>query len=267
MKKQKLVLALGASAVASTNLLAVNSSERYVYDVSGNIIEKKIGNSVTHYEYQGNRLLKEIGKNGTTLFVNDATGRLSKKVINNGAQVENLYGFSDRLIEVTSEEGITELFYNASGDLVGKTNGSDSETFIWDGYALAARNDGAFTNEGHVVGGVPVFFDGKVFVNEASGATCSVGEIDCEVTAFGESLNEHVVKGLKFMTGKPYLEELGGFVYPARFYTPETGRWMTQDPLGFPDGRNQYSFVLNDPINHIDPMGTCLLYTSPSPRD
>jgi hypothetical protein len=33
-------------------------------------------------------------------------------------------------------------------------------------------------------------------------------------------------------------------------------RWMTQDPLGYVDGMNDYGFVKEDPINGIDPQGT-----------
>ena len=40
-----------------------------------------------------------------------------------------------------------------------------------------------------------------------------------------------------------------------RYYLPEIGRWGSRDPLGEKGGLNLYAFVLNDPINFIDPVG------------
>ncbi|SCA62855.1 hypothetical protein SCG7109_AE_00200 [Chlamydiales bacterium SCGC AG-110-M15] len=40
-----------------------------------------------------------------------------------------------------------------------------------------------------------------------------------------------------------------------RYYEPLTGRWTTQDPLGFADGPNLYAYVHNDPLRFIDYEG------------
>lgn len=40
-----------------------------------------------------------------------------------------------------------------------------------------------------------------------------------------------------------------------RDYNPHTGRYLTPDPLGFPDGPDAYLYVGGDPVNRVDPLG------------
>ena len=40
-----------------------------------------------------------------------------------------------------------------------------------------------------------------------------------------------------------------------RFYDPETGRYVSADPIGLDGGINLYAYVQNNPVKRIDPMG------------
>ena len=40
-----------------------------------------------------------------------------------------------------------------------------------------------------------------------------------------------------------------------RFYDPETGRYISADPIGLAGGINLYAYVENDPVNAVDPDG------------
>ena len=40
-------------------------------------------------------------------------------------------------------------------------------------------------------------------------------------------------------------------------YNPETGRFLSEDPIGFAGGdMNLYRYVFNNPINYVDPIVT-----------
>jgi RHS repeat-associated protein len=58
----------------------------------------------------------------------------------------------------------------------------------------------------------------------------------------------------RFFTGKPYVEDLGA-VFLFRNYRPELGKWQTSDPLGYPDGWNNFAYVNNWVTNNYDWLG------------
>ena len=57
-------------------------------------------------------------------------------------------------------------------------------------------------------------------------------------------------------TGKPFDVSVGLQYDINRWYDPATGRWTSEDPIGFEAGdANVYRFVRNSPTNRIDPYG------------
>jgi len=56
-------------------------------------------------------------------------------------------------------------------------------------------------------------------------------------------------------TARERHDRTGLYYYRNRFYYPQIGRFMTQDPIGITGGTNLYAYVGNSPVNWIDPLG------------
>ncbi|EEN9295682.1 hypothetical protein G5D10_004341, partial [Salmonella enterica] len=55
---------------------------------------------------------------------------------------------------------------------------------------------------------------------------------------------------MKFDTRQQYDEESGLYYNRYRYYNPEQGRYITQDPIGLAGGLNTYAYVKN-PLSYI----------------
>ncbi len=109
---------------------------------------------------------------------------------------------------------------------------------------------------------------GSVYYYLADGPGNVVGLLDASGTlvneyhysAWGEAEveREEVAQPYHF-TGREWDAEAGLYQYRARWYDPELGRFLSEDPIGLAGGINGYAYAENDPVNHNDPSGlTCL---------
>jgi RHS repeat-associated protein len=96
----------------------------------------------------------------------------------------------------------------------------------------------------------------RLVVNTSTGAV--VEEIDYD--EFGNVTNDTAPGTIPYgFAGGLYDKDTGLVRFGARDYDATTGRWTSKDPLRFSGGSlNLYGYVVNDPIDFADPIGTDL---------
>ncbi|MFD0894204.1 RHS repeat-associated core domain-containing protein [Luteolibacter ambystomatis] len=235
-------------AIGLPGLASAASVEKYKYDAAGNVIEKSIGNQTTQFCYDASNQL--VSKNQERILYDNA-GRMLAVTDASGNKIRQTeYGYADKVIATISNQGEAGFFYNAEGRLVGKCLGGEMSSYAWDGDVLAAEGNSTFANERQSSGGVPILAGiDQIVVSDYLGNTLISGESVFSSTAFGEGLENG-----RF-TGKPFVKELGSYVFLHRNYSATTLRWTSRDPLGFPDGENSYAYVNGDPLSEVDAYG------------
>ena len=74
------------------------------------------------------------------------------------------------------------------------------------------------------------------------------------LTASWASTTDAYAQNVLFQGGR-FETPTGTYIFEHREYDPMTGRWLQQDPVGYIDGTNDYSFVNDRPTGATDPLG------------
>lgn len=234
---------------------ATTQATGYTYDPAANRLSEQIGTTTTHLSCNA---LNE-------LTASDAPG----------AAVTYQWDAEHRLVSATSGSQSTELTYDGHGRCTGisqSVGGAEisSRLFLWAGGQISEERapDGTvskrFFRQGVTLetGSTPgTYFytrDHLGSIRELTDSTASI-RARCSYDPFGRPT--HLTGDLDTDFG------FAGMLYPAelnlnltkfRAYDPDIGRWLSRDVLTnaeFEEGTNLYAYVLNDPVNKMDPMG------------
>ncbi|MFL7026819.1 RHS repeat-associated core domain-containing protein [Enterovibrio norvegicus] len=223
------------------NQLKFHSDSHYEYDEFGRLITEKRGKDqrlVTGYEYDvQHRLIKASLPDGSFAdYKYDAFGRRIEKKVTDKLGTEKTTEFvwqGDTLIAETSSEHYQTYVYEPGtfkpmAMLSGE--GADCEVYHYHLDQIGTPTD-ITDNQGRSVWSV-------------------------QYRAYGNVLRKHVEKissPLRFQ-GQYFDEETGLHYNRHRYYSPNTGRFVTADPIGLAGGLNNYQYVPN-PMGWVDPLG------------
>ncbi len=244
--------------------------ETYTYDAAGNRLTAGDTNAIWTTGV-GNRLLS--WPSGSYEY--DAAGRVVRRVLN-GTTQKYTYDVAGLMSEVRdgTDALIARYQYNIYGQRVAKITASGTNWYLHSSEGLLGEYDeqGQAIREYLWMPGTP-YMSALLGLRQGGTWNYAMGDHDGTpvllVRGAGEVTWQGTSMGFGRMTvvpdcqatnplrisGQFYDEETGLHYNTMRFYDPDTGRFLTPDPLGYGDGMNYYAFCWNDPINYGDPYG------------
>ena len=165
---------------------------------------------------------------------------------------------------------VAEYTHNGAGQRVKKVAGGTTKIFHYDlrGHLIAEANESGATLTEYVYLGdqlLAMIKPGNLayyFHNDHLGTpqvlTDATGSVAWKAvySPFGEAaITIETVQNPFRFPGQYYDQETGLHYNYFRYYNPQTGRYITPDPIGLEGGINLFAYVANNPVNWIDPWG------------
>jgi len=255
-------------------------SASYQYDLVGNRTQAVINGQSINYTLSANRLTS-WGTNGSQQF--DAAGNVTNLQDDSGRQLSVTWDSRYSLTAVYTNGTLAESYgYDALGRRISISDGSAATYLIYDGSHVIAEtaSDGSLTRSYVYSPAVDDILAMKVYgvttqtyyyvkdrvgtVNalvDESGVTKESYRYD----AWGNVLGVYDSTGGVMQTsavgnrylwqGREYSFKTKLNYFRARYYDSETGRWLSNDPIGIAGGLDQYVFCSDNPVMFRDPYG------------
>lgn len=237
------------------------TTESYTYDPLGN---RTASHYSTSYSYQSFNKVVTIGTNS---YAYDSNGNLTQKIDSTGTWTYT-WDYENRLKQVTRPDSTTITYkYDALGRRVQRTPSSGVSTnYVYDGQDVVKdiNSDGSTVEYLNGPG-----IDNKLRQTSSTGTLYflqdHLGSIRALTDASGnvvESVNyDSFGNGNSSLTrygytGREWDAEANLYYYRARWYDPQSGRFISEDPIGLDGGINLYAYVDNNPLRYFDPEGT-----------
>jgi len=215
-----------------SNQLTARPNTIYSYDSNRNTLAKVVGSNTTTYTWDFENRLTGVtlpGSGGTVAFKYDPFGRRIYKSSSAGTSVFAYDG--DNLIEETNSAGAVVARYS---------DGLNIDESL-------AMLRSAATSYYHADG-----LGSVTSLSNAAGALAQTYTFD----SFGKQTASSGSLTNSFQyTARESDTETGLYYYRARYYDPNPGRFLIEDPIQFRAGTNFYSYVHNHPLDLRDPTG------------
>ncbi|RQH01655.1 RHS repeat-associated core domain-containing protein [Paraburkholderia dinghuensis] len=254
------------------NLLKDYAGTHFSYDARGNLVEKRSAGAGQRYEWdEFNRMsaasVDEPARRHEVRYFYDAFGRRIGKDVDG---VRTTYGWDgDTLAYESVEEGSTHYVYEA-GSFVplaqfvsAPVRGIDTPG--WKPTDRYAPEDDPLLKPVRPASPAHVFYYHCDQLGTPQLLTDELGEVvwEARYRAWGEA--REVIARVSKATlgaarnpirfqGQQRDEETGLAYNRYRYYDPQSGRFVSKDPIGLAGGINAYAYAPN-PISWIDPLG------------
>ncbi|WP_355606875.1 RHS repeat-associated core domain-containing protein [Xanthomonas cannabis] len=169
---------------------------------------------------------------------------------------------------------IASFSYDALGRRIAKTEAGTSTQYLYDGLDTVQETQGTTVNP--ILTGLGI--DQRYARNDTGGRTYfltdQLGSTRLLTNAAGSAVQRYDYDPYGTTTQSstaytnPYQytgreKDLNGlYYYRARYYRPQWGRFVSEDPIGLAGGINYYAYVGGVPLQYVDPDG--LQRSSPS---
>jgi RHS repeat-associated protein len=249
------------------------------YDRVGNITYSHGLPGTGSVTYNKNRITAWPGYT----FAHDSAGNVISRTPTGGPTTYFYWSSDGRLDSVIVGSRKLQYDYNAFGQLVRKRlNGAPVAHFHWDQGHLLAETDASDTLRVAEYAYLPGIDQPLAIVTGATSITTTsylqqdpLGNVIGGISS-GPSVDGSIVildpwgfhwgpATYGLATSDTNRLRFQGLIYEGdstqlyyarnRWYDSRTHRFMTEDPVGLAGGTNLYSFGLNDPVNHSDPLG------------
>ncbi len=222
--------------------------------------------------YNANNQLTQWG--ASTLSF-DANGNLTNDGI-------STYTWDARNQLVGMSGGTSASFgYDAFGRRVQRTISGATRTFLYDGTNIVQEQLGGGQTASLLTGlGMDEYFVrtdpgwSQHYLTDALGSTIGLADNSGSVLTqytyepFGRTSVSGAAAPQSFQYTGRENDGTGLYYYRARYYDPASGRFLSEDPIGFDGGGNLYAYVYDNPVNFTDPMGLRGTGTQvPTPND
>jgi len=179
---------------------------------------------------------------------------------------------ANRLTAFTAGTNRTEFTYDGLGrrvQIVERQNGLvlSTKKFLWCDKELCEERDSTgatvtkrFFAQGEQISGTAYFFsrDHLGSVREMTDSSQGIrARYDYDPYGRRTKISGDLDADFAF-TGHYYHVISGFYLSLYRAYDPDTGRWISRDPIAEQGGLNLYAYVDNNPINGMDPLGLFL---------
>ena len=225
---------------------SANGSTTLTYDVQGNLTQKVRGNDTTNYVWSARDLLSSVSRNGTLLgrYGSDALGMRVQKEAIDPLQP----GAPPRLLNTQWDDENAVQDRDAAGNVVARYDFAGGQPV-----AMWSAADGSQVLHADALGSV-------VATTAADGSVKSETLYD----AWGNPVVKEGASANKFLYTRHQGDaETGLYYFKARYYDPETGRFISVDPAEGQDDQpasyNKYLYAYANPMLYVDPDGRIAL--------